>query len=126
MEPLKQCPFCSTSEEDIVLKNDLCYARFDKYPVNKGHLLIIPFRHFENYFDATKEEKIAFIELIEKAKKFLDQKFRPDGYNVGINIGKYAGQTVMHVHIHLIPRYRGDTPDPQGGVRGVIPEKQKY
>ena len=126
MESLKKCPFCNPSEEEIILKNDLCYARYDKYPVNKGHLLIIPFRHFENYFDATREEKVAFIELIDKAKDFLDKKFHPDGYNIGINIGKSAGQTIMHLHIHLIPRYKEDMENPEGGVRGVIPEKQKY
>ena len=121
-----QCPFCNPSEEDIILKNDLCYARFDKFPVNKGHILIIPFRHFDSYFDAIKEEKIAFLELIDKAKSFLDSKFKPDGYNIGVNIGKEAGQTIFHVHIHLIPRYKGDMENPKGGVRGVIPDKQKY
>ncbi len=126
MESLNSCPFCSPSEEDIILKNDLCYARFDKYPVNKGHILIIPFRHFDNYFDATKEEKIALIELIDEAKQYLDKNFNPDGYNIGVNVGKTAGQTIMHVHIHIIPRYKGDMDNPRGGVRGVIPEKQKY
>jgi len=126
VEYLNQCPFCNFSEEDIILKNDLCYARFDKYPVNKGHVLIIPFRHFDNYFNATKEEKIAFIELIDKAKEYLDQEFKPDGYNIGVNIGETAGQTIMHVHIHLISRYKGDMENPRGGVRGVIPARQKY
>ncbi len=126
MESLNQCPFCNPQEKDIILKNDLCYARFDKYPVNKGHILIIPFRHFGNYFDATKDEKIAFMELIDKAKQYLDKNFKPDGYNIGINVGKEAGQTIMHVHIHIIPRYKGDMGNPRGGVRGVIPERQKY
>ncbi|WP_457626588.1 HIT family protein [Persephonella sp.] len=120
------CPFCNPSEKDILLKNELCYARFDKYPVNKGHLLIIPFRHFDNYFDASKEEKLAIIELIDKAKEFLDKEFKPDGYNIGLNVGKTAGQTIMHVHIHIIPRYKGDIEDPTGGVRGVIPERRIY
>ena len=120
------CPFCNPSEKDILLKNELCYARFDKYPVNKGHLLIIPFRHFDNYFDASKEEKFAIIELIDKAKEFLDKEFKPDGYNIGLNVGKTAGQTIMHVHIHIIPRYKGDIEDPTGGVRGVIPERRIY
>lgn len=120
------CPFCNPSKEEILLQNDLCYARFDKYPVNKGHILIIPFRHFDNYFDATKEEKLAILELIDKAKEFLDREFNPDGYNIGVNIGKYAGQTIMHVHIHIIPRYKGDIENPKGGVRGVIPEKRIY
>ena len=126
MESLNLCPFCNPTEEDIILKNDLCYARFDKYPVNDGHILIIPFRHFDNYFDATKEEKLALIELIDKAKQYLDKNFNPNGYNIGVNVGKTAGQTIMHVHIHLIPRYKGDMDNPKGGVRGVIPQKQKY
>jgi len=113
METLNKCPFCNPLEEDIILKNELCYARFDKYPVNKGHLLIIPFRHFYNYFDATKEEKIAFLELIDEAKGYLDKNFKPDGYNIGVNVGETAGQTIMHVHIHLIPRYKGDMENPK-------------
>ncbi|SNZ06912.1 Diadenosine tetraphosphate (Ap4A) hydrolase [Persephonella hydrogeniphila] len=120
------CPFCNPSEEDIVLKNELCYARFDKYPVNKGHMLIIPFRHFDNYFDTIKEEKLAILELIDKTKEFLDREYKPDGYNIGVNVGKPAGQTIMHVHIHIIPRYKGDIEDPTGGVRGIIPERRIY
>ncbi len=126
METLNNCPFCNISEKDVILKNDLCYAIFDRYPVNKGHILIIPYRHFDNYFDATKDEKIAILNLIDEAKNYLDKKFKPDGYNIGVNIGQYAGQTIMHVHIHLIPRYKGDIGNPRGGVRGVIPEKRIY
>ena len=79
-----------------------------------------------DYFDMTPEEKTAVMELVGQGKALLDQELKPDGYNVGINSGSAAGQTVMHAHVHLIPRYRGDTDDPRGGVRGVIPEKQKY
>jgi len=118
------CPFCVRN--DILLKNELAYARFDKYPVNPGHLLIIPFRHFANYFDATAAEKRALLSLLNKAKAKLDKQMSPDGYNIGINIGEVAGQTVMHMHVHLIPRYRGDVANPRGGVRGVIPAKQSY
>ena len=126
METLNNCPFCNISEKDIILKNDLCYATFDRYPVNKGHILIIPYRHFDNYFDATKDEKIAILNLIDEAKNYLDKKFKPDGYNIGINIGQYAGQTVMHVHIHIISGYKGDIDNPKGGVRGIIPDKRIY
>ena len=122
----KECPFCNHGEEEAVLKNDLSFARFDKYPVSKGHLLVIPWRHFENYFDATTEEKIAIIKLIDEAKILLDEKFRPDGYNIGVNVGIPAGQSVMHLHVHVIPRYKGDMENPKGGVRGVLPRKRVY
>lgn len=89
-------------------------------------MLIIPHRHFADYFDATEEEKNAIWGLVDETKVFLDERLSPQGYNIGINVGEPAGQTVMHLHIHLIPRYVGDMSDPKGGVRGVIPEKQKY
>jgi len=120
----KKCPFCNLDK--YVFSNELAFARYDLYPVNKGHLLIIPFRHFDNYFEATPEEKVALMALIDQGKTLIDEKHSPDGYNIGINVGMAAGQTVMHLHIHLIPRYIGDMPDPKGGVRGVIPEKQSY
>ena len=122
----RDCPFCQIEESQILLKNDLCFAIFDKYPVNRGHILIIPFRHVPTYFDASWEEKVAILELIERAKEFLDREFKPDGYNIGVNVGKAAGQTIMHLHVHVIPRYRGDTEDPTGGVRNVIPERGNY
>jgi len=127
METLdKQCPFCNPDAKDIILKNELCYARFDKFPVSKGHMLIIPFRHFDNYFDATQKEKLSILDLLDKVKNFLDKEFKPDGYNIGVNVGKYAGQTIFHLHIHVIPRYKGDVENPKGGVRGVIPDKRVY
>jgi diadenosine tetraphosphate (Ap4A) HIT family hydrolase len=91
-----------------------------------GHLLIIPGRHVASVFEATSIEIPDLWNLVCRAKEYLDQKYSPDGYNIGINDGESAGQTVMHLHIHLIPRYRDDMDDPRGGVRGVIPEKQKY
>ncbi|QNF29960.1 HIT family protein [Metabacillus elymi] len=118
------CIFCYMNE--IIFENNLAQAFFDKYPVTKGHLLIIPKRHVENYFDLTSEEKQAIDDLLFKGKKLLDQQLKPDGYNIGINNGEAAGQTIFHVHVHLIPRYRGDMKEPRGGVRGVIPEKRMY
>jgi diadenosine tetraphosphate (Ap4A) HIT family hydrolase len=118
------CPFCTP--DDKVIANDLVYARYDLYPVNEGHLLIIPDRHFSDFFQATQEEQNAIFELIDQGKSLLDKERSPDGYNIGINVGIAAGQTVMHLHVHLIPRYIGDMSDPRGGVRGVIPEKQSY
>ena len=120
----KVCPFCDI--HDPVISNQLAYVTYDSYPVSNGHLLIIPVRHVADYFDMTPEEKTAVMELVEQGKALLDQELKPDGYNVGINSGSAAGQTVMHAHVHLIPRYRADTDDPRGGVRAVIPEKQKY
>jgi diadenosine tetraphosphate (Ap4A) HIT family hydrolase len=101
------------------MENELAVAIYDNYPVNKGHVLIIPKRHFANYFDSTEEEIAAFYELIKKVKTLLDKDFRPDGYNIGININEAAGQTIFHLHIHLIPRYNGDVNNPRGGVRNL-------
>ena len=118
------CPFCVRT--DTVLRNDLAYACYDKYPVTAGHLLLIPFRHVAGFFDTTPEERLALLSLLDKAKRLLDRLHRPDGYNIGMNIGACAGQTIGHMHIHCIPRYEGDMVDPRGGVRGVIPGKQAY
>ena len=119
------CPFCDGDDERIV-KNDLAFAIYDTNPASPGHALIMPNSHIANYFDASHEEKLAMLELIDEMKQVIDQKYKPDAYNVGVNVGKIAGQSVPHIHIHLIPRYRGDVDDPRGGVRGVIPKKQKY
>ena len=125
MDPLT-CPFCNPQKDEIVLQNSLCYARYDRYPVNPGHLLLIPFRHIPTLFDATDAELAALLALVREAKTLLDEQFHPDGYNVGVNVGTAAGQTVMHLHVHVIPRYAGDVEDPRGGVRGAIPEKRVY
>ncbi len=121
-----QCPFCCPVSQEIILQNSFCYSRYDRYPVGKGHLLIVPFRHVASFFDLTADERRAAFELVWQAQVSLDRDFHPDGYNVGVNVGPAAGQTVMHAHIHLIPRYQGDVPDPRGGVRFVIPKKAKY
>jgi len=110
----------------VILENRLAWAKFDRFPVNPGHLLIITRRHITDFFHSTEEERAAINSLLEEAKLLLDDRFNPDGYNIGINCGSAAGQTIMHLHVHLIPRYKGDMDDPRGGVRGVIPEKQKY
>jgi diadenosine tetraphosphate (Ap4A) HIT family hydrolase len=126
-----KCRFCDdeyirTLSERIILENDLAYARYDGFPVNEGHMLIITKRHMENFFHTTEDEKKAIFDLVSMCKILLDEKYNPDGYNIGMNCGASAGQTVMHTHIHLIPRYDGDVPNPKGGVRGVIPSKQDY
>jgi len=116
------CPFCLS--EGSILNNELAYARFDPFPVNPGHVLIIPFRHVADFFEITPEERLAMLMLLDNAKALLDEQFHPDGYNLGVNVGQAAGQTISHVHLHLIPRYRGDVENPRGGVRGVIPSQQ--
>jgi len=108
------------------LENEHWFAIFDKYPVNEGHSLIIPKRHIESLFELTDAERESFWEILDRLKEFLDRRFSPDGYNVGVNLGEAAGQTIAHLHVHVIPRYYGDEPDPTGGVRGVICSKKNY
>lgn len=118
------CPFCNS--DGMLFENDLAYARMDKYPVSPGHLLIITRRHVADFFLTTTGEKAALLSLLDQAKLHLDREHAPAAYNVGINVGEVAGQTIPHVHLHLIPRYRGDMENPRGGVRGVIPSRQSY
>ena len=117
-------PFLEKKER--LLENEVGFVIYDGYPVSKGHCLIVPHRVYSDYFESTNEEVIGLQKLVLETKKLLDEKFHPDGFNVGINSGETGGQTVPHVHIHLIPRYKGDMENPRGGVRGVIPSKQKY
>ncbi len=121
------CPFCKLSRRaEIICETASCVAFYDGYPVSSGHALIIPKRHVASYFDLTNHEREAMNVVLQYVKQKVDERFHPDGYNVGINIGKYAGQSVFHCHMHLIPRYKGDVPNPKGGVRGVIPSRQSY
>jgi ATP adenylyltransferase len=121
------CPFCAVdTDRELVMESATTFAIYDKYPVNPGHTLIVPKRHVANYFELNLKEQTACLLLINAAKQTLDKIFNPDGYNIGVNIAEVAGQTVPHVHIHLIPRYKGDVEKPAGGVRGVIPGKQEY
>ena len=118
------CPFCTG--DTWVLSNDLALARWDANPVAPGHLLIVTRRHLTDFFETSNDERRALLDLLQQARNLLQREYGPDGFNVGVNVGKAAGQTIAHVHMHLIPRYRGDTPQPRGGVRGVIPDKQSY
>jgi len=115
------CIFCdySNSNDKHIAENELAFAIFDTYPVNKGHVLIIPKRHFKDFFDATEEEINAIYYLLQEVKVIVEKEFKPDAYNIGINIGEAAGQTIMHLHVHLIPRYKGDVEKPRGGVRNI-------
>ena len=121
------CPFCKLSPKvELVCETATAVAFFDGYPVSRGHTLIIPKRHEANYFDLTDEEQQDLWHMVNHCKTILEKRFHPDGFNVGINVNQAAGQSVFHVHIHLIPRYKGDVENPKGGVRGVIPKKQSY
>ncbi|NJD37158.1 MAG: HIT family protein [Geobacter sp.] len=120
------CPFCSLSPTRIILSNDHALAIRDGFPISKGHTLIIPKRHIASLFEATTEEQAALLNLLGLARQQLLNELVPDGFNIGINDGTAAGQTVMHLHIHLIPRYNGDQPDPRGGVRWIFPDKAAY
>ena len=125
MNENKPCPFCNV-EREIILETEMSFAIYDGFPVNEGHALIIPKRHTANYFDLSLEEQKDCIELLNRVKGIVQEKYNPAGFNVGININEAAGQTVPHVHIHLIPRYQGDVDEPRGGVRGVVPGKKNY
>ena len=119
-------PFLERPPSEWVASNSLAFAIRDGFPVTPGHTLIIPRREVATWFDATADERAAILELLEKVKHDLDDEYRPDGYNVGFNSGAAAGQTVMHLHVHVIPRREGDVPDPRGGIRHVIPGKARY
>ena len=121
------CPFCKAeSEREIIASSSLSVAFFDGFPVSPGHALIIPKRHVSSFFDLSKEEQQDLLNLAERVKRIVEERYHPDGYNIGINVGEAAGQSIFHVHMHLIPRYKGDVPNPRGGVRGVITSKQNY
>jgi len=102
------CVFCNLEEEKTIFENDLAFAVMDKYPASKGHMLFIPKRHYKNFFEATEEEMTAIYRLLHKGRKYVSEKYAPDGYNVVVNVGEDAGQAIMHLHIHLIPRYKED------------------
>jgi diadenosine tetraphosphate (Ap4A) HIT family hydrolase len=121
------CPFCKPDQErELITESATAFAIWDKYPVNEGHALIIPKRHISNYFDLSFRAQAACWFMTNFVKDVVRSIYDPHGFNVGINVNEAAGQTVSHVHIHLIPRYEGDLENPRGGVRGVIPEKRAY
>lgn len=120
------CPFCTLPTERILKQNEHGVWVMDAYPISPGHSLVIPRRHVGSFFEVTNDERAALMSLLDEAKAEVSARFNPDGYNIGINDGPAAGQTVPHLHIHLIPRYKGDLPDPRGGVRWVIPAKADY
>ncbi len=122
----KICPFCSSLDSRVFLENDLSLAILDGFPISEGHSLIIPKRHVSSIFEIEKKELLSLFNLLADAKNKLTEQFNPDGFNIGINDNEAAGQTINHLHIHLIPRYIGDQADPRGGIRWIFPDKAKY
>ena len=120
------CIFCEYNKSDYIVENELAFAIYDNFPVNKGHILVIPKRHFSSYFEAETAEIEAIFELTKKCKSILDENHSPDGYNIGVNINYAGGQTIMHLHQHIIPRYKGDVENPRGGIRKLMPNLVEY
>jgi diadenosine tetraphosphate (Ap4A) HIT family hydrolase len=121
-----KCAFCTLSTERILGENEHAMWILDAHPVSPGHSLIAPKRHVESFFDTTPEEREALLSLLDKARAHVCGNYAPSGYNIGINEGSAAGQSVLHLHVHLIPRFEGDTDNPKGGVRWVIPDRADY
>jgi ATP adenylyltransferase len=121
------CPFCAPTEDMLLVSESATvYSMLDQYPVSKGHTLVIPKLHTPNYFDLPDRSKTACWLMVDRVKKLLEEEYKADGFNIGVNVGSAAGQTIQHVHIHVIPRYIGDTENPTGGVRNVIPGRGNY
>jgi diadenosine tetraphosphate (Ap4A) HIT family hydrolase len=112
------CELCVPRE--VLVENALAYVRKDSKSLSRGHVLVVPKRHVASYFDMTTDEQAAILALLNEAQRSIQEQHSPDGYNIGVNIGKAAGQSRMHVHVHLIPRYAGDVPDPRGGIRCIL------
>ncbi len=120
------CRFCHLPKERIITRNSHAVAIRDAYPISPGHTLILPKRHIVSFFGTTEEEQSALFSLVRSVRESLTSIFNPSGFNIGINDGEAAGQTILHLHIHVIPRYDGDTEDPRGGVRWIFPDKAVY
>lgn len=120
------CPFCDAVAPRIVLANDHAVVIRDAFPVSRGHSLVLPRRHVGSFFELGAQERNAVLDLLDEARRMLNRELQPAGYNIGINDGAAAGQTVPHLHVHLIPRYLGDQADPRGGVRWIFPELADY
>jgi len=110
----------------MMIESEFGFAARDRHPASNGHFLVIPYRHLASYFDIQVDEREDLWNLVAEGKTIVDQKWNPDGYNIGINAGESAGQSIHHLHIHVIPRYKGDVENPKGGVRGVIPDQKLY
>ena len=120
------CPFCPPPRDRVFLESADTFAFWDAYPVSPGHALVIPRRHVADWFSATDTERAALVAATDDVRREIERLHHPDGYNIGVNVGAAAGQTVFHLHLHVIPRYHGDVPSPRGGIRGVIPGRANY
>jgi len=121
-----KCIFCNLRDERIIYECNYTIAFIDTYPASPGHTLVVPKRHMPTYFDASEDEILAIGKAVQICKEFLDNEFNPDAYNIGINNGEAAGQSIKHLHVHIIPRYKGDVEDPKGGVRWILKNKANY
>ncbi|MDC0446819.1 MAG: HIT family protein [Gammaproteobacteria bacterium] len=121
-----KCIFCNLRDERIIYECNHTIAFIDTYPASPGHTLVVPKRHIPTYFDASEDEILAIGKAVQICKEFLDNEFNPDAYNIGINNGEAAGQSIKHLHVHIIPRYKGDVEDPKGGVRWILKNKANY
>ena len=123
----EECRFCRTKPgRRVMIEGKYGFAAYDRHPASEGHFLVIPYRHFASYFDITDDEREELWSLVAQGRDIVEEKYHPDGYNIGINVGTAAGQSIHHLHIHVIPRYTGDVENPKGGVRGVIPKNKLY
>ena len=120
------CPFCKPDSERIWFEDDSGFVLRDAYPISQGHALVVPKQHNASLYDCPADTQAALWQLVSEARRRINEELRPDGFNVGVNDGEAAGQTVMHAHIHVIPRWTDDVTDPRGGIRWVIPEKARY
>jgi diadenosine tetraphosphate (Ap4A) HIT family hydrolase len=123
---LYECPFCTLKKSRILAESEFAAALIDAFPVTEGHTLVVPKRHVASVFDLSDEEQAAVWKLVAQVRATLTAQLKPDGFNVGVNDGAAAGQTVMHAHVHVIPRRKGDVADPRGGVRWIMPSKAQY
>ncbi len=123
---MSNCPFCTISTSQIIISNPVAIVFRDGFPVSEGHTLVVPRRHVESLFDLSAEDQALVWALVAEVREVLKKEYRPSGFNIGINDGAVAGQTVGHAHVHIIPRYAEDVKDPRGGVRWVLPDKAKY
>lgn len=123
---MDNCPFCAPDPARVWMEGDIGIVLWDAFPVSKGHSLVVPEQHVASLYELSSQDQASVWKLVGEARQRLQGEYHPEGFNIGLNDGRAAGQTIMHAHIHIIPRYAGDREDPRGGVRWIIPEKARY